>query len=333
MKSFFEQLKLSVTYSQHFWTWRHPDQTEKEGFDYYSDSKELLIRMRQAPQSTRFVFHGFFDRSLWPRLVLSSLPKRCAWVCWGHDIYQHLEKKRGVKLRVMHYLHGMLARRFITNCSLNQGDAALIGNRLKSKNVNVLPYPLIASNGQRPTRDPKQPKVILVGNSASPNNEHIQALTWLSQYADENIRIVVPLNYAGPKDYIELVINKGQALFGNKFEPITQMLDKTQYDELLVNTDIVVFAHKRQQGLYVVYSALKQGQKMYMRSDISSFSALQQSGFFISPAENIRDMIFVDFTHTDQVQAATNRRLMMATFSEEALLPQWDKMLNSLFNN
>jgi hypothetical protein len=333
MKSFFEQINKNELYTQIFMAWRHPEQDEKDGIVYYSDSQDLIKRMNNEPRSSRFVFHGFFDRSLWPRLVMSTLSKRCSWVCWGHDIYQHKTKKRGLKLRVMHYLHGLLARRFINNYALNNGDGELIKTLLKTNNVKVLPYPLIGSNALRNGNDTEHPIVILLGNSASPNNEHMQALDWLSQYAEEDIRIVVPLNYAGPKDYIEKVIDKGRALFGAKFEPITKMLDKTQYDDLLINTDVVFFAHQRQQGLYVVYSALKQGQKLYMRSDISSFSFLQEAGFFVSDAENISGMNFSNFIHMDDAQAAKNRQLMLAIFSEEALLPQWCEALKKLFKN
>lgn len=327
MKSFFDKLPYTESYSQVYWAWQHPEQSEKEGFVYYSNSRQLVKQMREVSQSSRFVFHGFFDRSLWPKLALSGLEKRCAWVCWGHDIYQHRAEERSFKLRIMHYLHGVLARRFVANYGLNEGDAELIKNILKTTNVGVLPYPLIGSNAIRNNNNSQQPLVILLGNSASPNNEHIQALNWLSQYSDEDIRIVVPLNYAGPKDYVEQVMAHGQQMFGAKFEPITQMLDKTEYDQLLVNTDIVVFAHQRQQGLYVVYSALKQGQKMFMRSDISSYAALQQSGFFVSAAEEIADMQFADFVQMHEEQRAKNKQLMLATFSEEALLPKWNDML------
>jgi dTDP-N-acetylfucosamine:lipid II N-acetylfucosaminyltransferase len=327
MKAFLGTLFSQEECEQKFWAWSHPQQSKKEGVEYYLNSAELISKMQTEQYAVRFVFHGFFDPSVWPKLFFSTLPKRCVWVCWGHDIYQHKVQNRGFKKHGMHVFHALLARRFTHNYALNSGDAELIKKLLWVNNVSVLPYPLIGSNAVREPIKNLNQKVILVGNSASPNNEHIQALNWLKKFSDENVRLVVPLNYAGSKDYVDLVIEHGYRLFGDKFFPITDMLEKSDYDQLLANIDIAVFAHNRQQGLYVVYSALKQGQKMYLRSDTSSFASLQMAGFNISASEKIIAMSYKDFISVNEKSTNKNKDLLLSTYSEEALLPQWQSMI------
>jgi hypothetical protein len=332
MKSFLDKTQPNLPCNQLFWAWSRADQPAQDGFDYYANSGQLVALMQSMATNTRFVFHGFFDPSLWPKLLFSALPKRCVWVCWGHDIYQHRAPGRSLKQKAMHLIHVLLARRFIKSFALNQGDANIITQQLVTSNVAVLPYPLIGSNAVRAQSASPDKTIILLGNSASPNNEHIQALDWLKGFKDEAIEIVLPLNYAGPKEYVEQVIAYGQKVFADKFSPITQMLAKADYDQLLANVDIAVFAHKRQQGLYVVYSALKQGQKMYLRSDTSSFTALQGAGFDLCASEEISNMSFADFIDSQDLDMQKNKVLLSKTYSEEALLPQWQAMLEQLFS-
>ncbi|MDN4503152.1 TDP-N-acetylfucosamine:lipid II N-acetylfucosaminyltransferase [Alteromonadaceae bacterium BrNp21-10] len=332
MKTFFDKVMEDQPCSQQYWAWHHPEQVEHLDFHYYANSVELMSLMKSAPVTTRFVFHGFFDRSLWPKLLLSNLSKHCIWICWGHDIYQHHTKGRPLKLKLMHFIHRLLVKRLVNCCALNAGDSELIKATLRTSNVDVLPYPLIGSNIERNVQGNDRPQTILLGNSASPNNNHIEALSWLSGFAEENIKIIAPLNYAGPVEYVQQVIECGNALFGDKFDPITQMLQKEEYDRLIASCDIVVFAHDRQQGLYVVYSAFKQGQKIFIRSNTSSFKSLNKFGFNLFASEKIAEMEYSEFINSNLQDAQNNQELMERTFSEKALIPQWQQALQQLLD-
>lgn len=331
MQSFLQKCCRGSSIEQTFWAWQTSDKSISGDIEFYEHGKDLIRNMKLEPEGTRFIFHGMFDRSIWPALCFSSLLKKSVWVCWGAEVYQHLAPKRRFKLRVAYYFHKMLIRQFIQTYSLNDGDGALIEKVLGKVGVKTLPYPLIGSE-QKPTDKPHNaPFRILLGNSASVNNEHEEALEWLARFSAENIRIIVPLNYAGPTEYIERVVETGERLFGNKFEPITNMLDKNQYDALLANVDTAVFAHHRQQGLYVVYSMLKYGRRMFLRSTVSSYADLTASGFDIAKSDNIQSMSFAEFTKHNPVKAERNAQLMSDTFSEAALIPKWTTAMNALF--
>jgi dTDP-N-acetylfucosamine:lipid II N-acetylfucosaminyltransferase len=334
MRQFFEMIDEKVVFSQHFWAWAHPEQETKAGFFYYQDNNDLITQMSAEPVTTRFVFHGMFTRRLWLKLVMSSLPKRCTWVCWGAELYQHkLEPsvKRSLKGLLALLLHNLLVRRLQCVFSLNQGDGELIKQLLCQREVEVLPYPLIGSSGIETENSDSATKTILIGNSGTPSNEHIEALSWLAHLAEHPIKIVVPLNYGGDPEYIETVVNHGKSLFAGKFIAITDMLDKRDYDKLLASVDVCVFGHHRQQGLYVVYSVFTRQKKMYIRSNTSSYEGLKANGFVVFPSENIANQGFDEFVRIDAKTTEHNAKLMQFTFSQEALLPKWHNAFRRLF--
>jgi hypothetical protein len=342
MRQFFEKINEKINekivFNQHFWAWAHPEQETKAGFIYYQDNNDLITQMSAEPKSTRFVFHGMFTRRLWLKLVLSFLPKRCTWVCWGSELYQHKvakpSDKRSLKGFLALRLHILLVRRFQCVFSLNQGDGELIKQLLCQREVDVLPYPFIGSSGIATDTDnrDKKTKTILLGNSAAPSNEHIEALTWLAHLSEQPIKILVPLNYGGDPKYVETVVEHGKALFAEKFIAITDMLDKREYDKLLASIDVCVFGHHRQQGLYVVYSVFARQKKMYIRSSTSTYEGLKANGFVVFPSEDIASHSFDEFINIDFKTTEQNAQLMQYTFSPEALIPKWHEALSRLFN-
>lgn len=329
MHTFFKQVGSEQSIEQDFWAWETDSTKELPGFALYSDASELLVLMRGQQADTKFIFHGMFDRHLWPRLFLSTMPKRCSWVCWGAELYEHIGDNKTIRRKIAHMFHRVLLKRFCKLYALNDGDGHLIREYISARDVTSLPYPLIGSNVEIESKVSEQ-KNILIGNSANPTNEHIQVLKWLEKFSAQSIKIVVPLNYAGSKEYIEKVVEYGINHFGNKFEAITTMMEKDEYDHLLANTDIAIFAHHRQQGLYVVYSMLKYGKKMFMNSGISSYRSLQQQGFTVFDNMEIADMSFDDLIADNQQVTNKNPELMNDVFSEKALLPKWRNELLAL---
>lgn len=109
---------------------------------------------------------------------------------------------------------------------------------------------------------------IQIGNSADPSNNHLDVLSKLVKYKDENIQIFTPLSY-GDQEYAKDVIAKGKELFGEKFVALTDFMPFEKYLEFLGEIDIAIFAHKRQQAMGNTITLLGLGKKVYMRSDIS----------------------------------------------------------------
>ncbi|WP_166419787.1 TDP-N-acetylfucosamine:lipid II N-acetylfucosaminyltransferase [Pseudoalteromonas sp. Z1A8] len=330
MQQFFElQCKPSCT--QQFWV---KSAQPVEGFITYANNDELFTLFNSLNKADNVVFHGLFDMHIWKKLLFNPIIKRSSCVLWGGELYRHTKPGRTLKQRIVHVLHALVIRRFNKVFALNPGDAQLAKTVLWRKNVAVLPYPLIgmkvASTTTPSEFSEQQPLKILVGNSAAPSNNHIDALNKLTHLANSNIQIVMPLNYGGEPNYVSDVISHANALFANKVHAITTMLSKQQYDALLNEVHLTVFAQQRQQGLYVAYAMLLMGKPLFLLDGTSSYSHLSTLGFDIYKTQKLTKFTFTELAYLANKQESKNASLMQQHFTEDALAPKWQAMLQNL---
>lgn len=107
---------------------------------------------------------------------------------------------------------------------------------------------------------------ILVGNSATPTNNHLEIFDQLCRLDLEGRQIVVPLSY-GDLHYQKLVIKAGKKRFGSRFSPITAYVPLEEYNLMLRRCGTVVMNHVRQQAGTSVATALYKGAKVYLRDE------------------------------------------------------------------
>ncbi|PKG93138.1 TDP-N-acetylfucosamine:lipid II N-acetylfucosaminyltransferase [Paraglaciecola sp. MB-3u-78] len=108
---------------------------------------------------------------------------------------------------------------------------------------------------------------IIVGNSASPNNNHIEIFHIINKIGlPLDTKIIVPLSYGVP-DYRERIIQEGNAIFGDNFQPITEFLNLKEYVALLAKCPVMIMNHKRQQGAGNIGIALFLGTKIFMNPE------------------------------------------------------------------
>jgi len=88
---------------------------------------------------------------------------------------------------------------------------------------------------------------LLLGNSASPNNNHIEALKYLGKIKFKG-EIVCSLSYSGTKTYVDNVCKLGEQLFGANFIPLRDFMPLNEYHEIINSCGVVWMNHKRQQA-------------------------------------------------------------------------------------
>lgn len=145
----------------------------------------------------------------------------------------------------------------------NYGKIAdLVDGRLGSKRVNG--------------------KNILVGNSATPTNNHLDAFELLVKAgipSDSNI--VVPLSYGDP-NYRDKVIAAGKNLFGDNFKPITEFMSMDEYISLLSSCSSVVMNHLRQQAAGNLFIMAYLGARLYLDSENPIYEELRSMGLTVN---------------------------------------------------
>lgn len=127
---------------------------------------------------------------------------------------------------------------------------------------------------------------ILVGNSATPENNHLDAFDLLAQLDLDQRRVVVPLAYGDPA-YSEDVVQAGVDLFGDRFVPLRDFLPLKEYNELVAGCGVVVMGHRRQQALGNVARAIWQGADVFLDRRNPIFEYLREVGL---PARTLDEL-------------------------------------------
>jgi hypothetical protein len=119
---------------------------------------------------------------------------------------------------------------------------------------------------------------VLVGNSATPQVNHIEVFDMLRDHPGIGERkIIVPLSY-GDVHYREKIISLGRKYFGGQFVPITEFMPKSEYVNLLNSCGFVYMNHLRQQGMGNIIITIMKGAKVFMNPMSPAYQWLVRSG-------------------------------------------------------
>lgn len=227
------------------------------------------------------------------------------WISWGgdlyhyleHDLYDHetkqlsltlleesfLEKKKLIALKI-----GAVKKTDYILCG-NEGEFELSKKNFSSDvrmKFFVYPNPInieklneIKKNNIKHLLSKRNPgkKIILVGNSGDPSNNHISVLKHLSRFKNKDFIVVLPLAYGDP-DYINIVSKMGSDLFRERFFALTEFINPEEYGHLLNSVDFVIMNHKRQQSLGNLLALLYLGKAVFINKDVTTYESLTSKG-------------------------------------------------------
>ena len=207
--------------------------------DYKTIADEYGDLLKKAD---RIIIAAFFDDAL----ELLNMPQKI-WdktyiQFWGGDIYRFRQERKGLLDKLKQKTVKMMVRRCILKCAgvltLVEKDYDAIEEIFDVKGIEhrviQVPDDFYAINhldyrGIAAKEDYHGKKRILIGNSATPENQHIEVFEWLKDKLDDNTEILVPLSY-GLDDYRKEVIDKGKEIFGGSFVPVTDFMEREKYE-------------------------------------------------------------------------------------------------------
>ncbi|MBY5978947.1 TDP-N-acetylfucosamine:lipid II N-acetylfucosaminyltransferase [Ferrimonas balearica] len=267
----------------------------------------------QMYKSERVILHGLFDKFVIAGLFFQPwLLKKCFWLVWGADLYrQDLDGTSPWAPKVFFRRFVIRNMGHIVTSIDGDYENAKAWYKPKGRRLAVYTYP--SSLYTPAVGTPKNDGVIriLLGNSADPSNNHIEAFEHLKKYAQENIEIYSPLSYGVPQ-YRDEVCRVGKELFGDKFKPIVDFIQYDKYIELLSTIDIAVFNHDRQQAMSNTRMLLGMGKKVYMKSGTSSFQLFEKL--------DVKVFTLDEFSLDPQFpESARNEQTIQRVYSPEAL--------------
>ena len=118
---------------------------------------------------------------------------------------------------------------------------------------------------------------ILIGNSASETNNHLEVFELLKNFNISEKKLVVPLSY-GDKNYAERICKEGEELFENNFSPLTTFMSLEAYNDIIQKCSIVIMNHYRQQAIGNIVSMLWMGAKVYLDERNTFYHYLKRIG-------------------------------------------------------
>ncbi len=118
---------------------------------------------------------------------------------------------------------------------------------------------------------------ILLGNSADPTNNHIDALTFIKKEISAQVDVYSILSY-GDTVGKNWAIKTGENLFGDHFYPILDYMDRQSYLDFVNSMDVVVMYHNRQQAAGNIMTALVLGKPVFMKSENVVYKMLKNIG-------------------------------------------------------
>lgn len=172
---------------------------------------------------------------------------------------------------------------------------------------------------------------IHVGNSASKNNNHIEAFKMLEKFKGENIRIYCPLSYGDPEN-AKVVKKIGFEIFGEKFVPLEEFMEIKKYLEHMNKMDIGIFNNDRQQGFGNINELLFLKKKVYLNSGNTLWGYYKEMNIKVYPIDEIKDISFNEFINISDNVRDKNHQLIKHRFSNEYTKEIWDDVFSSVKN-
>lgn len=121
---------------------------------------------------------------------------------------------------------------------------------------------------------------ILLGNSATATNNHLEAFEILRRLELGDRRIIVPLSY-GDDVYRQAIVDKGIEIFGSRIIPVVDFMALPAYNSLISSCSVALMGHRRQQAVGNIAAMLYRGATVILDENATTYQFLIRRGAVI----------------------------------------------------
>lgn len=169
---------------------------------------------------------------------------------------------------------------------------------------------------------------ILLGNSATETNNHLDIIALLNQRNIKN-ECILPCSY-GSSEYLQKL---KQTLLGHQtnLHVIENFLPQAEYATLLCSCRVGIFGHLRQQAVGNILICMLHGSKVYLYRDSIAYKYFSKAGYHVYTIEDdlTNDHISVALTEEQQ---SKNRNLAIEQFTQSRVVNRLEEILVSINN-
>lgn len=149
---------------------------------------------------------------------------------------------------------------------------------------------------------------ILIGNSASHTNNHLEIFELLKNIDLTGRRLIVPLSY-GDETYRDEIVKIGHELFGDTFHPLIDFMPFEEYQGVLHSCSIALMNHYRQQAVGNINMMILLGAKVFLSERNPYYKTCSRDKvkvFRIEDLINDPNSLFVPLVEEIRIQNSTN---------------------------
>nr|WP_315298352.1 TDP-N-acetylfucosamine:lipid II N-acetylfucosaminyltransferase [Raoultella terrigena] len=172
-------------------------------------------------------------------------------------------------------------------------------------------------------------KNVLVGNSSTNTNNHIEIFNVLKHINLLEGKFIIPLNY-GNVMYGRVIKNIASNLLGENADIISDFMPIEKYMSKISSCGFVVMNHVRQQGVGNIISMIYIGAKVFLREENPTFGFLKDKGVKIYSVQDLEHDPLNSFSPLAQVDVINNRSIIDKIWSNSALLAKTRKLISTL---
>jgi hypothetical protein len=212
----------------------------------------------------------------------------------------------------------------------NDYDAIKLNNPDFPPRLATWNYPSIESVSRSRTQYVAG-KNILVGNSATPENNHIDTLQLIHKVANSERKIICPLSYGQPS-YGEAIATEGRKLFGSRFIPLRQFMDAESYTTALHSCSIAAMNHIRQQALGNILMMLWMGAHVFLNRRSPVIHEMKRLGIHLLDVRELPDFLEHDVQAVQEDVVMDIRDRLNHRYGQEALVALTRALLDNSTN-
>ena len=157
---------------------------------------------------------------------------------------------------------------------------------VRSRSTLTIPYSIDLNQHQTFSIKQINDPGILLGNSATSTNCHIEAIDALQKHQENYKFVLIPLSY-GELNVQQKIADYALKTLGKKALPLHEFMPSKDYFALLDNCEYIIMNHIRQQGLGNTLWGIANGRTIYLNPRGVTFQALTQYGFKIQSVDSI----------------------------------------------
>lgn len=318
------------------------------------------IRIRKLMKQVEYIFIHSLTEEMSGILFRFKGKAKILWVIWGADLYNYiplnlfdqytsellikLDNKVISMLKRIYYSFSHEIRKAVIKrldyvISAEKGDVRLLKFFFKTKaewySQAIYPNPVDFEKLDKEVNSVKENfnfkknggKLVLLGNSGAPTNNHLDIMIRLSKMKEQNFKIICPLSY-GPPIYIKKIIEIGKMLFGNRFVPLLEFLKPDIYYHILKQIDLAIMFHNRQQGVGNIHILVYLGKPICMKKT-SSFFRLVERGVSVFSTQDLERLILNEIEFT-KVMSEKNKKFASQYLSVKSVISSIESLFNFL---